>query len=38
VAAAEASGTTDTRSFVDAVIEALPDARTDTELFEEVWR
>ena len=30
--------TTDTRSFTDAVIGALPDARTDTELFEEVWR
>ena len=29
---------TDTRSFTDAVIGALPDARTDTELFEEVWR
>jgi isocitrate/isopropylmalate dehydrogenase len=27
-----------TRSFTDAVIERLPDARTDTELFEEVWR
>jgi 3-isopropylmalate dehydrogenase len=38
VTAAEASGTTDTRSFTDAVIRALPDARTDTELFEEVWR
>ena len=38
VTAAEASGTTDTRSFTDAVIGALPDARTDTELFEEVWR
>jgi 3-isopropylmalate dehydrogenase len=38
VTAAEASGTSDTRSFTDAVIGALPDARTDTELFEEVWR
>ena len=38
VTAAEASETTDTRSFTDAVIGALPDARTDTELFEEVWR
>jgi 3-isopropylmalate dehydrogenase len=38
VTAAEASSTTDTRSFTDAVIGALPDARTDTELFEEVWR
>jgi 3-isopropylmalate dehydrogenase len=38
VTAAEASDTTDTRSFTDAVIGALPDARTDTELFEEVWR
>jgi 3-isopropylmalate dehydrogenase len=31
-------GETDTRQFTDMVIEALPDARTDTELFEEVWR
>jgi len=38
VTAAEATGTTDTRSFTTAVIDALPDARTDTELFEEVWR
>jgi isocitrate/isopropylmalate dehydrogenase len=38
VTAAENSGTSDTRSFTDAVIGALPDARTDTELFEEVWR
>jgi 3-isopropylmalate dehydrogenase len=27
-----------TKSFTDAVIECLPEARTDTELFEEVWR
>jgi isocitrate/isopropylmalate dehydrogenase len=38
VTAAEASPSADTRSFTDRVIEALPDARTDTELFEEVWR
>jgi 3-isopropylmalate dehydrogenase len=42
VTAAETSGTADTQSgtrgFTDAVIGALPDARTDTELFEEVWR
>jgi 3-isopropylmalate dehydrogenase len=38
VAAAEVSGTADTRGFTDAVIRALPNARTDTELFEEVWR
>ena len=38
VVAAETSGTRDTKSFTDRVIEALPDARTDTELFEEVWR
>ena len=35
---AELAGTTDTRRFTDAVIGALPDARTDTELFQEVWR
>jgi 3-isopropylmalate dehydrogenase len=29
---------TNTRSFADAVIERLPEARTDHELFEEVWR
>jgi 3-isopropylmalate dehydrogenase len=40
VTAAEGTrpGETDTRRFTDMVIEALPDARTDTELFEEVWR
>ena len=36
--AAETLRHDDTRSFTDAVIGALPDARTDTELFEEVWR
>ena len=39
VTAAESSGTRLTHdSFTDAVIGALPDARTDTELFEEVAR
>jgi 3-isopropylmalate dehydrogenase len=40
VAAAEAARPDEigTRQFTDTVIEALPDARTDTELFEEVWR
>jgi len=28
----------DTRSFTDAVIELLPQARTDVEHFDEVWR
>jgi 3-isopropylmalate dehydrogenase len=32
------SGAKGTRSFTDAVIERLPDVRTDTEIFEEVWR
>jgi 3-isopropylmalate dehydrogenase len=31
-------GTRDTRAFTDAVISALPDARTDVEHFDEVWR
>jgi 3-isopropylmalate dehydrogenase len=38
VRAAEDVGVRDTRTFTDAVIEHLPAARTDTELFEEVWR
>jgi 3-isopropylmalate dehydrogenase len=38
VRAAEESPIRETRRFTDRVIEALPDARTDTELFEEVWR
>ncbi len=39
VTAAEgAPGEIDTRRFTDIVIAAMPDARTDTELFEEVWR
>jgi 3-isopropylmalate dehydrogenase len=40
VAAAEAERPVeaDTRKFTDIVIEALPDARTDTEHFVEVWR
>jgi isopropylmalate/homocitrate/citramalate synthase/isocitrate/isopropylmalate dehydrogenase len=31
------SSRTGTRSFTDAVIELLPEARTDVELFEEAW-
>jgi len=38
VAAAEQVATRDTRTFTDAVIRQLPDARVDTEYFEEVWR
>jgi 3-isopropylmalate dehydrogenase len=38
VAAAQQAGAGDSRTFTDAVIERLPDARTDTELFEEAWR
>ena len=36
--AAKANGHADTRSFTDAVIELLPQSRTDVELFDEVWR
>ncbi len=36
--AARAGAARDTRSFTDAVIELLPQARTDVELFDEVWR
>jgi 3-isopropylmalate dehydrogenase len=35
---AEQMETADTRSFTDAVIARLPDARIDTEHFEEAWR
>ena len=28
----------DTRSFTDAVLELLPQTRTDVEHFDEVWR
>jgi len=39
VDAAAKQGTSDgTRSFTDAVIELLPQARTDVEHFDEVWR
>jgi 3-isopropylmalate dehydrogenase len=38
VRAAEETPVRDTRSFTDAVIAQLPTTRTDTELFEEVWR
>ena len=32
------TGAKKTRSFTDAVIERLPEARTDTELFVEIWK
>jgi len=35
---AEETAPRDTRAFTDAVIAMLPDARVDTEYFEEVWR
>jgi 3-isopropylmalate dehydrogenase len=38
VRAAEQSASADTRTFTDAVIARLPDARIDTEHFEEAWR
>jgi isocitrate/isopropylmalate dehydrogenase len=38
VRAAEEVPVRDTRSFTDAVIAELPATRTDTELFQEVWR
>jgi 3-isopropylmalate dehydrogenase len=38
IAATTPSGHADTRSFTDAVIELLPQSRTDVELFDEVWR
>jgi 3-isopropylmalate dehydrogenase len=38
VAAAQQTKAGDSRTFSDAVIERLPEARTDTELFEEAWR
>lgn len=37
VARSAGSSTLDTRSFTDAVIDVLPDARTDVEHYEEVW-
>jgi len=40
VGAAAGSGGSarDTREFTDAVIELLPQSRTDVEHFDEVWR
>jgi isocitrate/isopropylmalate dehydrogenase len=37
-AADERRGGGDTRAFTDAVIELLPQSRTDVEHFDEVWR
>jgi hypothetical protein len=37
VARSPRSATYDTRSFTDAVIDLLPQARTDVEHFDEVW-
>jgi 3-isopropylmalate dehydrogenase len=37
VVALNGAGPSGTREFTDAVIERLPAARTDTELFDEVW-
>jgi 3-isopropylmalate dehydrogenase len=37
VAGASSSETYDTRSFTDAVIDLLPQARTDVEHYDEVW-
>ena len=34
----KSTGRADTRSFTDAVIELLPQSRTDVEHFDEVWR
>jgi hypothetical protein len=36
--AAERDHAPDTRAFTDAVIELLPQSRTDVEHFDEVWR
>jgi 3-isopropylmalate dehydrogenase len=38
VARSTRSGAYDTRTFTDAVIDLLPQARTDVEHFDEVWR
>jgi 3-isopropylmalate dehydrogenase len=38
VEAAAAKSPRDTREFTDAVIELLPQARTDVDHFDEVWR
>ena len=37
-AVAAAPATSDTRSFTDAVIELMPQSRTDVEHFDEVWQ
>ena len=37
VAGASSAAAHDTRSFTDAVIDLLPQARTDVEHFDEVW-
>lgn len=37
-AAAERDGSRETRAFTDAVLELMPQARTDLEHFDEVWR
>jgi hypothetical protein len=37
-AAAVRAAADDTRAFTDAVIELLPQSRTDVEHFDEVWR
>jgi 3-isopropylmalate dehydrogenase len=37
VGAAARSGVKDTRSFTDAVIELMPQSRTDVDHFDEVW-
>jgi len=37
-AAAHSAAADDTRAFTDAVIELLPQSRTDVEHFDEVWR
>jgi isocitrate/isopropylmalate dehydrogenase len=38
LAAHESGGAADTRAFTDAVIELLPQSRTDVEHFDEAWR
>jgi isocitrate/isopropylmalate dehydrogenase len=36
--AADGNGHADTRAFTDAVIDLLPQSRTDVELFDGAWR
>jgi hypothetical protein len=38
VGVAASRGAQDTREFTDAVIELLPQSRTDVDHFDEVWR